>query len=111
LKLEEHFKDIYTNGTRYGEHGRIKYTHEDIKSFIPSSNIAFYNKNKITLNQINGLEIADLLSNPALHYVKQLMLKKIRKRPIFDMRNDNFLENEIIAKIIKPKEWTISWQP
>ena len=58
--LDDYFKFIYHNGTRYGgTHGSGQYilTPDMIASKIVSSNIKFFNKKKILEDKINGLEI------------------------------------------------------
>jgi len=115
--LDDYFKFIYHNGTRYGgTHGSGQYilTPDMIASKIVSSNIKFFNKKKILEDKINGLEICDLLCNPVMQIIKEDIEKysKNTTRPAFDIRQCPVYEKEQIReRIIQPRKYMFEWQP
>lgn len=85
-----------------------------IQSRIVSSNIKFFNKEKILQHKINGLEICDLLCNPVMQVIKediQRYSSKNTTRPPFEIRNCPVYEKEQIReRIIHPKKYMFQWQ-
>ena len=108
VSLLRSYETIYNTGTKWGYYGYIKVSSETIKQHIKEK-IIFFDKKQYTKQQIYGLEIADLLSNPAFRYCKSLYYKRYKdnKDLIFDEVIVPEYEREIVETVILNKKITL----
>ena len=107
--LQKSYEKIYNSGTKWGYFGNIKVSPESIKQHMKEK-IIFFDKLQYTIRKIYGLEIADLLSNPAFRYCKKLYYNRYKNNDILTFDEINIPEYErtkIIEETIINKKISI----